>query len=684
MQHSLIRKAYFWETAPFFRLLLPLIASIIFYSFTSYRTALCFLVVSITCTIVFIVTNFINKPLTFFHAVRFILISTSLFSIGWLLCYYNDVKNDQNWFGNNMQADAYIARISSEPMTKEKTWKLEVNVLYNMQNGQRHRVNGEAFVYVFRNNFPITIQNGDTIILPNNWQGIKNAGNPFEFDYVDYCAKNNLYYTQFISGSDIKLYNHGIYKDKSITERAHDWCMDQLATYLPDSATAGLIQAMLLGDEIHLDEHLLQAYADTGIVHIIAISGGNVAIFFLIISFLLWWIKDAKYRWIKYIVALPLVWFYVLMAGAPPSAIRAAIMFSILAIGFSLNKQHNSLNFLLAAAFILLCAVPMWLFSVGFQLSFIAVLSLILFYAPIYQLFTPTHIIIKNLWSTIVASLAAEILVAPVVIYYFHLFPLWFLAANVIAYLFMGLTLILGMAIVGVSYIPIVAKAIGTTTIFIVTIFDRIVYWLQQQNPVALHYLYLKNYELALIYTVITGIAIYLFHKNKPSLYISMLLICLLFISIYMNESVASHQQKLVVYNAARSNQIELIQGKYHYTVVKDPIDSKKMKYIADPSHTVWRAWRTGILPTTHYFIINGKSVLVLDTGIQNISHADHIIITKTLQQDPRYIIKVYYPKEVVLASASREQETAKWERACKENNIRLFVVRTEGAYVLE
>ena len=145
---------------------------------------------------------------------------------------------------------------------------------------------------------------------------ITNAGNPFEFDYAAYCRRNDILYQQSCSANDIRLYAPASEVGTPFIDHAHDWCMAQLDKYIADPKTKGLIQAMILGDEVNLDEDLLQSYADTGIIHIIAISGGNVLIFFIFISALLWWIRDKKHLWIKYAIALPLVWFYVLMAGA--------------------------------------------------------------------------------------------------------------------------------------------------------------------------------------------------------------------------------------------------------------------------------------------------------------------------------------------------------------------------------
>src|SRR5690606_16379397 len=167
-------------------------------------------------------------------------------------------------------------------------------------------------------------------------------------------------------------------QEKSLTDKTHARAMHILDHYIKDTATLGLIQAMLLGDEMNFDPELRQSYVETGIIHIVAISGSHVMVFFGIISFLFFWLKSPRYEFIKYLISVPLVCFYVAVAGAPTSAVRAAIMFSFIALGLLIQKERQPLNQLFATAFFMLLYEPMWFFAVGFQLSFAAVLSLII------------------------------------------------------------------------------------------------------------------------------------------------------------------------------------------------------------------------------------------------------------------------------------------------------------------
>ncbi len=543
-----LHKAQFWETAPFFRLLIPLVAGIVLYplwkgSLTVALFTAAFAYLLFVATAVHKTHNSVKRLATF------VSLHTFFIFLAFALCYLNDIRNDKRWYGHTINtADFYKVRITEPPANKDNNYKLRVDVLESVLPDRTITATGKAFVYAYKGKKLPALHKGDTLLVANKWMPIKNNGNPFEFDYAAYCARNNIYHQQFIGAKDIPEQSKGNDEDRTATEAAHDWCMQTLEKYVHNKQALGLIQSMLIGEEVNLDNDTRQSFTDTGIVHIIAISGGNIAILFVLVMVLFSWLRHKKHLWIKYAVAVPLAWFYVLMAGASPSAVRAALMFTILAFGFMLQNRRdaNSLNQLLATAFILLIAEPMWLYAIGFQLSFIAVLSLILFYKHIYRLYTPVNKILKALWGTIAASIAAEVLVAPIVIYYFHTFPLMFIVSNVVAYVLMSCVLILGMSIIALSFIPVVAKAIASLVTWIVEVFQQIISFLQKLEPPLLHTLRLNEVELILLYLLIASLAVFLLRRKKIALAISVVWLILLLVSFGINRTHDKAQKSLL------------------------------------------------------------------------------------------------------------------------------------------
>ncbi len=685
-----LHKANFWETAPFFRLLLPFAAGIVCYEYLlragDYGTL--FISGAIVAFLLFVTATLILKNKGSQPLIIFALVCSTLFLCGCAVSYQNDIQNNKDWFGWHISNNSsYVVRISDAPAEKEHTWKVPVNVVSVIEHRRAIAVTGNAFLYLPKEGSPEAwLRKGDSILVPGKWEAIRNAGNPYEFDYAGYCRRNNIVYRQFCTGRDIILYSSNDPEHNSFTDRAHDWCMAQLDKYLPEQKTKGLMQAMLLGDEVNLDEDLRASYAETGIVHIIAISGGNVSIFFLVISALLWWIRHKKHLWIKYAVALPVVWFYVLMAGASPSAVRAALMFSLLAFAVMLQKNNNSLNLLLGTAFMLLCAQPMWLFSVGFQLSFMAVLSLVLFYKPVYKWLSSVGKAGKLLWSTISASIAAEVLVAPLVIYYFHNFPLLFLVANVAAFLFMGAVLVLGMAIVALWFVPAIATATGMATIWLVNLFDGIVSRLQQLSPASFHLLSLSMAELTWVYVAIAGLMIFLLKKQKAGLFTAMTALCVLMLSFCMNEWNSLHQRRFVVYNTGKTKHTELISGHSYAVISTDTAREKQGYYAVQAAHILWRTQVEHATGGQEVYCVHGKSILILtkpSIGSRKFP-IDYLVVNSPKLPYYADVKRTFSPSLIVIGHTYPKRQLNRFMKDCADAGTAVHDVSSTGSFVLQ
>lgn len=690
MKHAAYR-SWFWEEAPFFRVLPPLAIAICCYDQGWYKgsgTAVTYMA-ALVCLSGLVYVSRIKTLQPAILWLRFILLQILVFWIGILSCDVSDVTTRPHWFGHHTDSTAaYVVRISREPEEKARTWKLSVAVTGMMQEEAYYPLTGSAFVYLYKADSMPALHTGDEILLTGNWQPVESSKDPFAFDYRRHAARNGIHYQQFLAPGEVHLFRQAAPMDAGVIAYVHNWCMRQLAYYLHDRPTLGILQAMLIGDEVNLDPDLRQAYSETGIIHVVAISGGHVMMLFMIISAMLFWIKHKRHRWLKYIVALPIVWFYVLISGAPPSAVRSVIMFSVLALGISTGKGHNALNQLFATAFILLCFEPMWLFSVGFQLSFIAVLSLILFYRPVYNLWPQTNRVSRALWEAASASLAAEVLVAPLVIYYFHLFPLSFVVANVIAWLLMGLVLVAGILLIAISWMPFIASVVAGAITFFVTWFNEIIYLLQAGNPDTLRHLVLTPLSLCVLYIVIGCAAVFLMKKYRIALWGGMIFMCLLILLFCIEEWSALRQHKLVVFYGSGHTVVERIAGKRHY--ISDGVDTSRRFYAANAANTGWRAWkRSTVAPEPVVFDINGKTVLMIKDPVSAVGDTTFPVHTLLIDQSLRGLSfdalrKTFQPAALVICGRQYRDEIGRWREDCARHGIMVHAVQLDGAFVLE
>lgn len=201
----------------------------------------------------------------------------------------------------------------------------------------------------------------------------------------------------------------------------------------PDAT--GLAEALLIGYRADLDRSLEAVYADTGVVHVIAISGLHIGLLYAILAALFERIPvPRRFRVVQLLPPLAAVWAFSLLAGAGPSVVRSAAQFTLVGLGRQLTgRRGTSLNTLAASAFLLLAVRPDWLHDLGFQLSYAAVAGILLFHRPLSARLPVDNPVGRWMRDGICMSLAAQVLTTPILLHQFGRFPTWFLFTNLVA-----------------------------------------------------------------------------------------------------------------------------------------------------------------------------------------------------------------------------------------------------------
>ena len=195
-----------------------------------------------------------------------------------------------------------------------------------------------------------------------------------------------------------------------------------------------VVAAMTLGDKSGLTVELKETYSVTGASHVLALSGLHLGIIYFILTLLF---SRRRVHAMGQAAVVVTIWGYVFMVGLPASAVRAATMFSLCSLVSMLNRDRMSLNTISFAAVVMLAANPLYLWDVGFQMSFMAVIGILVFYNPIYRCLSGRRVwgvrMFRRLWGLTSVSVAAQLGVAPLIAYYFGRFSSYFLLTNIIA-----------------------------------------------------------------------------------------------------------------------------------------------------------------------------------------------------------------------------------------------------------
>lgn len=271
-----------------------------------------------------------------------------------------------------------------------------------------------------------------------------------------------------------------------------------------------IMQALAIGNRTGIDRQLRDSYSRTGVAHLLSVSGLHVGIIFMILNLLFGWIRLLRRGYIALgILVILCLCAYAVLTGLSPSVIRAVVMFSLLQIGLMLSRYTNSFNTLCAAALLILLRNPYYLYHIGFQLSFAAMVGIITLYQPLARLWMPQNKIFRWLWSLTLIGLTAQIGTFPLVMYHFGQLQLAGLLLNPLIW-FTVPAIISGSLLYLVSGWPWVYE----WTHFVTDWQNRVVTWMDRYDWIAITGIELRGWTCATIYLIIIALIVWLNHRG--------------------------------------------------------------------------------------------------------------------------------------------------------------------------
>ena len=687
-----------WKKAPFVRLLLPFMAGILLQWYLQFPVSVA--IVSILCfSAAYLLFNFLPLAVKFkLQFLQALILNTILITFGLLITWQNDVHHSDNWFGNHYQPTDYLIVRIDEPLTqKPKSYKAGGYVEAIVHNDSIINVKGKVLLYFAVDSLKLNLQYGDKILINKSLHNIKNTGNPGAFNYQRYAAFQSTFHNVFLKQKDwVKLDEKNINPFRQFIFSSRENILSVLKkNILAGKSELGIAEALLIGYTNDLDKDLVQAYSNTGVVHIIAISGMHLALIYGLLVWLFARIPGIKKSKIfQVILILACLWLFSLLTGGAASVLRSAVMFTFIAIGKNLSKQSSIYNSLAASAFVMLCYNPYFLWDVGFQLSYLAVISIIVFQKSIYNWMFIKYKWINEIWKLIAISLAAQILTFPICIYYFHQFPNLFLLTNVVAVPLSGIILFAEIGLVAFSWIPFVAMYLGKIVGFMIRAMNAVILWVGNLSFAVWQNIPSTIATTWLLYGVVIGLGFWLLTKNKNAFRLA--ICCLLgfvLLQLYGNWTV-KNQQKIIVYNVPQHQAIDFITGNT-YRFVGDSIllaDGVLQNFHLKPARIAFqisksRAPIDSLPKMFHQF--GNKKLLIIDKPIQfepgqQKIDVDIIIISKNPTLNIAQLANVFNCNQYIFDASNSLWKIGEWQKDGSVLHLRTYSVPDEGAYVLD
>jgi len=688
----------YWNKIPLFRLLIPLLFGILTAIHSEFSKDVFFCITLVLFAFILSLIYFSRFFSSYKNRWIFgLLIYLFVFSAGVNLTQFYAPGKQKNHY-THIASESCIVVLNEDVVSKEKSYKCEVEVIAVKSENKWINTEGKAILYLAKDSFSSTLLYADKLAIKGSWEVIPAPTNPAQFDYKNYLFNNGItaqQYVQeenwnFISSSEnfsIRKYAF-VYQKKLLNILASNFKGEELA----------VISALLLGHKDLLDRETIMTYSSSGAMHILAVSGLHVGIIFLVLNSLFFFLEKIKYgNYIKAVFLIVSLWAYALLTGLSPSVLRAATMFSFIVIGSALKRETNIYNTLAASAFVLLMYDPFIIMQVGFQLSYSAVLGIVSLQPKLYNLFRPSNWLLDKIWAITTVSVAAQLATFPLGMYYFHQFPNYFLLSNLFVIPLATFIINGGILLFMISVFPAISTLIAWIVNKLLIFLNLSVAWVEDLPHSLSLGISISTIETLLIYSIVFLLTIAFAKKNAMYLQLGFF-VFILFMGFQLKEQYDTKQQSyFIVYDVPKQRAIDFVDGNNSYFLNTNDLQNNQNKMRFHIMHYRWeRRVKQSTLITDFFqennYFRSGNFIQFFDQKIllwdeyfvkpDNVStiELDYVIVSEKAKLD---FININC-KQVVIDSSVPEYKREQIKKECLKWDIPFYNVSTEGAYLFE
>ncbi len=512
--------------------------------------------------------------------------------------------------------------------------------------------------------------------------------NPNQFDYGNYLETKGIYAQIFTQASRVKISNQ-IKKDIwYYTAYFRNIIIQNLvkAGFKKDNLT--VIIALILGQQQDISPEIIKDYQYAGAVHILSVSGLHVGFIMILITFLLQPLPQNKTgNFLRLIIIITFLWLFAVVAGLAPSVVRSASMFSFIAAGKFLNKNADMYYVIVISIFLILLFEPMFLFDIGFQLSYIAVFFILWLQPLLKSLWDPKYKVTIFFWDILTVSFAAQIGAMPLSIYYFHQFPSLFFVTNLVLIPSLSVIMILGLLLMILAffdYIPLFFSRIVENGIMLMNYFIK---WIASFESFIIKDIPLSfMMQLSLYFLIFTWV-IWFKKPNFTRILFGLISILLLEVIVMGNHFYEQSKNEFIVFNSSRKTIIGERYGESLTVLTSEKlIQSDFDKQMLQNYITANFIKSTQIKPLTNTAYFNQNKILILDEyAIYKTSIKPDIIILRNSPKINMNRLLDYCKPKIIIADASNYKSyITAWKASCLKTKTPFHSTYEKGFYRME
>ncbi|WP_341221125.1 ComEC/Rec2 family competence protein [Polaribacter atrinae] len=512
--------------------------------------------------------------------------------------------------------------------------------------------------------------------------------NPHQFNYKSYLAKQGIHHQIFIDENQFLRLNTKAKTVFGLSATFRNLIQKGLEKYHFKPDELAVINALLLGQRQDISKELIVDYQRAGAIHILAVSGLHVGVILWILSFIFKPVERIKYgKFIKTVIIVSLLWMFAFIAGLSASVVRAVTMFTFLAIGLSFRRKNVVEFSFISSMLFLLLIKPMFLFDVGFQLSYLAVFGILWTQPKIYGIWKPKYKIVNFFWQLLTVSLAAQVGILPLSIYYFQQFPGLFLASNLVIIPFLGAILIGGILVIITAVLDVLPQFLADIYGVVISWMNGFVSWVSHQEEFLFKEISI-SFSSMLFWYVFLFLAVSFFLKKSSKSLIYFLISILFLQSVFLFESNDNKSKKeLIVFHKSRFSMIGKRVGGQLF--IEHNLDSVRFKN--ENSIKTYRITE-GIddVKKTNFknFIqFSKKNILLIDSlGVYSVLGMKEPIVV--LQYSPKInltrMIATIKPSQIIADGSNYKSDVILWEKTCLKHQIPFHYTGQNGAFIID
>ncbi|MEN0003130.1 MAG: ComEC/Rec2 family competence protein [Bacteroidota bacterium] len=538
---------------------------------------------------------------------------------------------------------------------------------------------------------------GQTISCKATIRPIEGPKNPFTFDFQAYMAQKGIHHQAFIQQGHWQVHQEAATASwGSYFYAFRQNALANLRRHLPTSETFGVGAALVLGYKDELTSETRSVYANTGAMHVLAVSGLHVGIIYLLLL-TLFKLLPSNSRLLTFLqlgLTVLVIWSYAMLAGASPSVLRAACMFTFFAVAKALYRHSSIYNTLAVSAFVLLYTDPSLLSNIGFQLSYLAVIGIVFFQDRIYRAVYIRYRVLDYFWKLLSVGLAAQLTTLPLCIYYFHQIPLYSWLSGLIVVPAATLILSLGLLVQLTPALPMLDTVAGKILYFVIRDMNAAMGYIQQL-PFAISKAWYWEVEiLCLAYAALLCWMAAITTRNFRWM-IATLSVGLLTILLFSTHIIQRDQQKeLIIYHQRKESLFDLKWKQQIWSFNPDSLEVAQLSWSAVPYRSAKH--------TSQFFS------LTLNTGIEQphlqwqypilqIEQTLLLLLDKTYTRIPLHtvpdivLIRANSPidasqlpkhKPIIFDASNSFRFQKRWKQQCQSHALNCHFTYEDGAFI--